>query len=145
LFSLGSTCYPEGHIECRDPDHLKLKVEAGLDVVITQLFFDNADCFSCVERVRAHGIRVPIIPGIIPITNLAQIERSTSMWDAKIPHPPQAKLGAVHGDADTLRSIGIDHATTQCHELLDQGAPGIRFYTLNQSPAMRVVLERLRK
>ncbi len=147
MFSLGGACYPEGHIECRDLDHLKLKVEAGSDVVITQLFFDNADYFSCVERARAHGIRVPIIPGITPITNLAQIERLTSMCGAKIPRPLQAKLEAVRGDVDTVRRIdtSIDHATTQFHELRDRGAPSIHFYTLNQSPAMRVILERLRE
>jgi methylenetetrahydrofolate reductase (NADPH) len=148
LFSLGGACYPEGHIECRDLEqdleHLRLKVEAGLDFVITQLFFDNADYFSFVARARARGIRVPIIAGIMPITNLAQIQRFTLMCGAKIPEPLKAKLEAVRGNEEAVRSIGIDHATRQCRELLDYSAPGIHFYTLNQSPSTRAILERLR-
>ena len=149
MSSLGGACYPKGHIECRDLeqdlDHLKLKVEAGLDFVITQLFFDNADYFSCVERACLHRVRVRIIPGIMPITNPAQIERFTSTYGAKIPHPLQAKREAVRGDTDAVRSTGIDHATTQCRTLLDRGAPGIHFYALNQTPATRVIFERLRE
>jgi methylenetetrahydrofolate reductase (NADPH) len=149
LFSLGGACYPENHIECRDLeqdlDHLKLKVEGGLDFVITQLFFDNADYFSCVERARVHSIRVRIIPAMMPIISSAQIERSASTCDAKIPHSLNAKLEAVRRDTDTARSSGIDHATTQCHELRDREAPAIHLYTLNQSPATRVIFERLRE
>ncbi len=146
-FSLGGACYPEGHIECRDPtrglEHLALKVNAGLDFVITQLFFDNADYFAFVERVRGFGLRVPIIPGIMPITNVAQIERFTSMCGARIPAALKARLDAVRDDEDAVRAVGIDHATTQCRELLQRGAPGIHFYTLNQSPATRAICERL--
>lgn len=147
-FSLGGACYPEGHVECHDLDqdlaYLKAKVDAGLDFVITQLFFDNAAYFSLVERARARGIRVPIIPGIMPITNLAQIERFTSMCGASIPPALKARLEAVRADEEAVRRIGIDHATAQCRELLARGAPGIHFYTLNQSPATRAIFERLR-
>jgi methylenetetrahydrofolate reductase (NADPH) len=146
--SLGGAGYPEGHVECRDLEqdltHLKNKVEAGLDFVITQLFFNNANYFSFVERARACGVRVPIIPGIMPITNVAQIERFTAMCGARIPAPLTARLEAVRDDEEAVRMIGIDHATAQCRELLARGAPGIHFYTLNQSPATRAILERLR-
>jgi methylenetetrahydrofolate reductase (NADPH) len=146
-FSLGGACYPEGHIECRDLAldlaHLKIKVDAGLDFVITQLFFDNADYFALVARARAAGIRVPIIPGIMPVTNVAQIERFTLMCGAKIPAPLHDRLHAATDDA-AMRAIGVDHATAQCRELLAGGAPGIHFYTLNQSPATRAVFERLK-
>lgn len=146
-FALGGAGYPEGHIECRDLEqdirHLKLKVDAGLDFVITQLFFDNADYFAFVARARAHGITVPLIPGIMPITNFGQIERFTAMCGARIPAALRARLAAVADDEHAVRRIGIDHATEQCRDLIARGAPGIHFYTLNQSPATRAIFERL--
>jgi methylenetetrahydrofolate reductase (NADPH) len=146
--ALGGACYPEGHIECRDLDqdllHLKHKVDLGLDFVITQLFFDNAAYFAFVARARAAGIGVPIIPGIMPITNLAQIQRFTSLCGASIPQDLNARLERVRDDPQAVCAIGIDHATAQCRELLDHDAPGIHFYTLNQSPATAAICERLR-
>ena len=147
-FALGGACYPEGHVECRDLEadltHLKIKVAQGLDFVITQLFFDNADYFAFVERARAGGLRLPILPGIMPITNVAQIERFTSMCGARIPDGLRARLDRVRDDEDAVRTVGIDHATAQCRDLLARDAPGIHFYTLNQSPATRAICERLR-
>ncbi len=147
-FCLGGACYPEGHLECRDLDqdltHLKRKVDCGLQFVITQLFFDNADYFAFVERAHARGVCLPIIPGIMPITNLAQIERFTAMCGARIPDDLKARLEGVRDDDHAVRAVGIDHATAQCRELLDRGAPGIHFYTLNQSTATRAIFERLR-
>jgi len=146
-FSLGGACYPEGHVECRDLElgltHLKGKVDAGLDFVITQLFFDNADYFAFVARAAGRGIGVPIIPGIMPITNLAQIERFTSLCGARIPAALRARLDSARDDEAAVRRIGIEHAIVQCRELLARGAPGIHFYTLNQSPATRAILEQL--
>jgi methylenetetrahydrofolate reductase (NADPH) len=146
-FSIGVACYPEGHVECRDLEtdlrHLVRKIEAGVDFAITQLFFDNADYFAFVERARRRGVQVPIIPGIMPITNVAQIERFTSMCGAHIPAELQARLAAVRDDEVAVRATGVDHATAQCRDLLDRGAPGIHFYTLNQSPATRAIFERL--
>ena len=147
-FCLGGACYPEGHVECRDRErdltHLKHKVDCGLQFVITQLFFDNADYFAFVKRARARGILVPIIAGIMPITNLGQIERFTAMCGARIPENLRARLEAVRHDDEAVRAVGIDHATAQCRELLDANAPGIHFYTLNQSTATRAIFERLR-
>jgi methylenetetrahydrofolate reductase (NADPH) len=146
-FSLGGACYPEGHVECRDLDrdlmYLKRKIDAGLDFVITQLFFDNADYFAFVDRARAHGVSVPIIPGIMPVTNLAQIERFTSLCGARIPAALRARLEAARDADEAVRRVGVEHATEQCRDLLARGAPGIHFYTLNQSPATRAIFEQL--
>jgi len=147
-FCLGSACYPEGHPESASLDadirHLKIKVDAGLDFLITQLFFDNAGYFAFIERARALGVHVPIVPGIIPITNVAQIERLATLCAARIPAELMARLDAVRDDDAAVQRIGIEHATQQCRDLLAHGAPGIHFFTLNQSPATRAILEQLR-
>lgn len=146
-FCLGGAGYPEGHQECRDLAmdiaHLREKVDAGADFVITQLFYDNADYFAFVDRARAAGIRVPLLPGIMPITNVAQIERIASLCGARIPAELTERLHASDNDA-AVQAVGIDHATRQCRELLAGGAPGIHFYTLNQSPATAAILAALR-
>jgi methylenetetrahydrofolate reductase (NADPH) len=134
-------------VECRDLAvdlaHLKTKVEAGVDFLITQLFFDNADYFAFVERARRAGVLIPIIPGIMPVTNVTQIQRFTSMCGARIPGDLRERLERVRNDDEAVRRIGIDHATRQCRDLLDRGAPGIHFYTLNQSPATRAIFQHL--
>ncbi len=146
-FCLGGAGYPEGHTECRDLDkdiaHLRQKVEAGLDFVVTQLFYDNQDYFAFVERARSVGITVPIVPGIMPITDLPQIKRIASMCGARI--PDQLRQGLESADsAEGIQTSGIDWAQRQCRELLDGGAPGIHFYTLNKSPATAAILSALR-
>jgi len=147
-FCIGGAGYPEGHVECPDRDadlaHLVAKVDAGLDFVITQLFFDNRDYFAFVARARRAGIRVPIVPGLMPITNLAQIERFTRMCGARIPADLTSALDRVRDDEEAVRRIGIEHATAQSRELIEKGAPGIHFYTLNQSPATRAILRAIR-
>lgn len=148
-FCLGGACYPEGHIEAPDREtdlqHLREKVNAGLDFLITQLFFDNDFFFSFEQRARALGISVPIVPGIMPITNVAQIERFTQMCGATIPVALHRRLRQAKDHPDAVQQIGIDHALQQCRELLGHGVPGIHFYTLNQSPATRAIVERLRE
>ncbi|RMF23896.1 MAG: methylenetetrahydrofolate reductase [NAD(P)H], partial [Deltaproteobacteria bacterium] len=140
--------YPEGHIEApsldADLEFLAQKVAAGADLVITQLFFENACYFEFVERARAKGIGVPIVPGIMPITNLKQIERFTTMCGASIPEELHRRLEAAGDDTDRVTRIGIDHATEQCRELLTGGAPGIHFYTLNKSRSTVEIIRRLR-
>lgn len=147
-FCLGGAGYPEVHVECSDAaadlTHLKRKVDAGIDFVITQLFFDNRHYFDFVDRARGAGIAVPILAGIMPITNVSQIERFTSMCGAEIPTDLQQRLDHVRDDDAAVIEAGIEHATRQCRELVDRGAPGIHFYTLNKSTATRAVLERLR-
>ncbi|NMO21250.1 methylenetetrahydrofolate reductase [NAD(P)H] [Pyxidicoccus fallax] len=147
-FSIGGACYPEGHVETlsRDDDlrHLKAKVDAGLDFVVTQLFFDNAFFFDFVERARRAGINVPIVPGIMPITNYEQIQRFTRMCGATVPMRLALQLERVKDQPDALVQLGVAHATVQCMELLSRGVPGIHFYTLNKSPATRMIVSALR-
>ncbi|WP_434380628.1 methylenetetrahydrofolate reductase [NAD(P)H] [Melittangium boletus] len=147
-FSLGGACYPEGHVETgsRDDDlrYLKAKVDAGLDFVITQLFFDNAFYFDFVERARRAGINVPIVPGIMPITNYEQIQRFTRMCGATVPMRLTLQLERLKEQPDALVQLGVAHATVQCMELLARGVPGIHFYTLNKSPATRMIVSALK-
>ena len=147
-FAIGGACYPEGHVECRDLDvgmkHLKAKVDAGARFLITQLFFDPRVYFAFVERARRAGIGVPIVPGIMPVTNVEQLDRCTSMCGASVPLDLRERLERVRDDPQVVMNVGIDHATAQCAELLRGGAPGVHFYTLNKSPSARAVFENLR-
>jgi methylenetetrahydrofolate reductase (NADPH) len=145
---IGAACFPEVHPEAVDLAHdlkfLKEKVTAGASFLITQLFFDNRLYFDFVDEARAAGIDVPIIPGIIPVTNVDQIKRFTEMCGASIPRPLLAQLELRRDDADAVIQFGVAYATLQCADLLARGAPGIHFYTLNKSPATRAILSALR-
>jgi methylenetetrahydrofolate reductase (NADPH) len=145
---IGGAGYPEGHVETlsRDDDlrHLKAKVDAGLDFVITQLFFDNAFYFDFVERARHIGINVPIVPGIMPITNIEQMERFVRLCGATVPMRLVLQLERYRDDPEAVVQLGVAHATVQCMELLQRGVPGIHFYTLNKSPATRLIVSALR-
>jgi methylenetetrahydrofolate reductase (NADPH) len=146
-FSVGVAGYPEGHLEAtKEADllALKRKVDAGADFVITQLFFDNAFYFDFVERARRAGINVPIVPGIMPITNYEQVTRFVRMCGATVPMRLQLALEKVKDDHDAVMQLGVAHATLQCSELLSRGVPGIHFYTLNRSPASRMIVTALR-
>ena len=147
-FCLAGAGHPEGHPECRDLarsiEHLKAKVDAGLDVVITQLFFDNDFYFRFVEGATRAGITVPLVAGIMPITNARQIERITELSGNEIPPGLRRDLERVRDDPAAALALGIDYGTRQGAALLRGGAPGIHFYTLNQSPATRSIFERLR-
>lgn len=140
--------YPEGHVETkdltRDLANLVLKVRAGVDFIVTQLFFDNRAYFDFVARARAAGIGVPIVPGIMPIVNTAQALRMSKLCGASIPAPLAAELERRRDDPAAAQQLGIAQATAQCVDLLKGGAPGIHFYTLNQSPATRMILTALR-
>ena len=146
-FCLGGACYPEGHLECADLEadlrHLKLKVEAGAEFLITQLFFDPSLYFRFVERAREFGITAPVLPGIMPITNASQIKRLSAMCGASIPQELAAQLEAAGEDEQAVVAVGMDWATEQCRALLEGGAPGIHFYTLNRSLSTRMVYQRL--
>jgi methylenetetrahydrofolate reductase (NADPH) len=147
-FALGGACYPEGHVESADLGadltHLTHKVRAGSDFLITQLFFDPQLYFDFVERARAAGIRLPIVPGIMPVTNVDQLERFTSLCGSSIPAELRDRLASVRADPPAVREEGVCWATEQCARLLDGGAPGIHFYTLNRSPSTRAIFSRLR-
>ncbi len=148
-FCIGVAGHPEGHMECPDKkadlDHLKRKVDAGADFIVTQLFFDNRFYFDFIDRAQNLGIQVPIIPGIMPILNVKQVQRFTKMCGSTIPAWLMERLEAVQDDPETVRQLGIDHATEQCEDLLQEGAPGIHFYTLNRSNATLKILESLKK
>jgi len=146
-FSVGAACFPEVHPEAPDLAHdlrfLKDKLASGATFLITQLFFDNELYFHFVEEARAVGVEVPIIPGIMPITDLKQIKTITGMCGATIPEPLLDALEWRTGDPDAVLQLGVAHATLQCAELLARGAPGIHFYTLNRSPATRAIVSAL--
>src|SRR6185437_12787676 len=138
-FCIGVAGYPEGHPQClnktRDLEHLRRKVDNGGCFVITQLFFDNDDFYRFRDQARAMGIKVPIVAGIMPILNVAQIKRFVSMCGAKIPHPLLQKLESLEQDAEAVHSAGVEYATRQCEDLLRNGVDGLHFYTLNKSKA----------
>jgi len=144
---VGGAGYPERHTECLNPHvdlmNLKRKVDAGLDFVITQLFFDNRRYFEFLDRARAAGIQVPIVPGIMPITNAAQVERFTSSCGATLPYDLASELHRRRENAADVLKLGIAYATSQCTQLLMSGAPGIHFYTLNRSTATKDIFRAL--
>jgi methylenetetrahydrofolate reductase (NADPH) len=149
-FAIGAACFPETHIHAvsaeEDLRHLAEKVRAGVDFLITQLFFNNSLYFDFVARARGVGIEVPIIPGILPITHIGQLKRMTQMCGASIPAGLARELHARsrEGQEQAVRDFGVAYATLQCAELLAAGAPGIHFYTLNRSPATRAILSALK-
>lgn len=148
-FCIGVAGFPEGHIACKggklvDWGHLKSKVEAGADFVLTQLFFDNADfCEFRDHLVRKHGIKIPLVPGIIPILSASQIKRFTAMCGARIPSALAAKLETLGDNDEAVSEFGIEYATNQCRALLRDGAPGIHFYTLNKARSTVRILQNL--
>jgi methylenetetrahydrofolate reductase (NADPH) len=147
-FAIGAACFPETHIHAVGPDedlgYTKAKVDAGARFLITQLFFDNAVYFDFVARARAIGIEVPIIPGVMPIRDVRQIDRMATMSGSDIPAGLRAALEARAEQPDAARDLGVAFATLQSAELLRGGAPGIHFYTLNRSPATRAILSALK-
>jgi methylenetetrahydrofolate reductase (NADPH) len=148
-FCIGVAGFPEGHIACkegkhRDWEHLKEKVEAGADFVITQLFFDNADYYEfCEHMAQRHQIAVPLVPGIVPILSTAQIKRFTALCGARIPAALASKLNELRDNDAAVADFGVEYATRQCQELLNRGAPGIHFYTLNKAPSTVKILQNL--
>jgi methylenetetrahydrofolate reductase (NADPH) len=146
-FCLGGACYPETHPLAPSPEvdlaNLARKVDAGVDFLITQLYFDNQDFFDFCRRAREAGIEVPIVAGIMPILSVASIRRMTTLSGAKIPAELEARLAAVEGDDARTYDIGVEWATMQCRELLEHEVPGIHFYTLNKSQATQNIFRNL--
>jgi len=146
-FALAVAGYPEGHMECRDlkkdMEHLKLKVDQGADAVITQLFFNNAAFLNFVERARKSGIQIPIVPGIMPLTNVSQIKRFSEMSGCEIPEAMQSAMTRFTEDPEGAEKYGIEYASAQCRELLAAGVPGIHFYTLNKAPTTMAIYRNL--
>lgn len=144
---IGVAGYPEKHVEAPDIDtdlrNLKRKVDAGADAVYTQLFFENKNFFRFVEKYQAIGIKAPLIPGIMPITEFARIKRMAEMCGTEVPADLCNRLEAAKDDRDEQLKIGVEHAAKQCEELIGQGFLGIHFYALNLSKACREVLRLL--
>jgi methylenetetrahydrofolate reductase (NADPH) len=148
-FCVGVAGFPEGHIACKEGKHadwvhLKEKIEAGADFVLSQLFFDNADFFEFRSHLKQrYGVSVPLVPGIIPILSGSQIKRFTAMCGARVPAPLAARLDELGDDDEAAAEFGIEYATRQCQELLQAGAPGIHFYTLNKAHSTVRILQNL--
>ncbi|HEY8297216.1 MAG TPA: methylenetetrahydrofolate reductase [NAD(P)H] [Candidatus Baltobacteraceae bacterium] len=146
-FCVGGACYPEKHVEAPDAAtdlaHLVEKVRAGAEFLVTQFFFDNDKYFAFVQRARDAGISVPILPGIMPITNYAQIARMAAMGGGTIPPKLRVELDARADQPKAVEDLGVAYAALQCADLLARGAPGIHFYTLNRSPATRAIVSSL--
>ncbi len=148
-FCIGGAAHPEMHPDSSDWQgeirHAVGTVRAGCEFLITQLFFDDADYFAYVERARNAGIEVPIVAGIMPVTNVKGIKRMAAMNGNHIPDEYLAELEAVQHDADAVHRLGVSWAIEQCVELLEHDVPGIHFYTLNRSSATREILTALRE
>ncbi len=146
-FCIGVAGYPEGHPQClnkiRDMEHLKRKIDAGSDFVITQLFFDNEEFYRWRDAAYRMGIKVPLVAGIMPIGNVAQIKRFISMCGAKIPHPLLLRLECLEKDPEAVYAAGIEHAVEQCRDLLTNHVDGLHFYTLNKSKATVEIVKAL--
>jgi len=147
-FRVGVAAFPEGHPDAEhidaDADVLVAKARAGAEYAITQLFFRPSDYFSLVERVRARGCEIPIIPGIMPILNFAQVARMAELSGAELPREVLDQVEPIQDDKQAVRAKGIELATQLCRDLLAGGAPGLHFITLNRSKATREIFEALR-
>ena len=146
---VGVAGFPEGHVACKegkyaDWNHLREKVDAGADFILTQLFFDNADFFEFRDHLtKKLGVNIPIVPGIVSVLSGTQIKRFTAMCGARIPAKLSERLDALGADDAATAEFGIEYATKQCEELLRAGVPGIHFYTLNKAPATVGILKNL--
>lgn len=142
-FCVGAACYPEGHVETRnletDLANLVTKVRAGADFLVSQLFFDNEDYRAFVRRARSVGITIPVVPGLMPVTNVSQIERFTQMCGSRIPQELYRRLRIVASDPAAVVATGVQWCVDQGRALLRDGAPGMHFYTLNRSSATLAV------
>ena len=147
-FRVGVAAFPEKHPTSQSLDHdaevLATKARLGAEVAVTQMFFRASDYFALVERLRARGVDLPVLPGIMPILNLASISRQGELIGTEVPPEVVARISRHEGDAVAMRAEGIALAAELCEELLDGGAPGLHFYTLNRSKATLEIFERLR-
>ena len=144
-FCIGGATYPEKHLEAKDIEedlhYLKIKLNAGADFLVTQLFFINDLYFDFIKLTKKHGINCRIIPGIIPITNFKQIKKFVSLTGATIPEEIISQIEPYQDNPEKTYQIGLDFAIKQCRDLLNRGAPGIHFYTLNKSRAAVEIFE----
>jgi methylenetetrahydrofolate reductase (NADPH) len=147
-FGVGGACYPEGHIECGnkqlDWDRAAAKVEAGADFLITQLFYDWEDFLACEDYLRnRRGVKVPIIPGVLPFLSTAQIKRFTTLCGSRLGPELLSKLEAFAHDDESVRKLGVEVCTDICRKALQHGVAGIHFYCLNRVPSCKEIIENL--
>ena len=147
-FSIGTAGFPEGHIaqkagKLADWGFLREKIAAGADFVVTQLFFDNEDFYRFHEHLAKHGITVPIIPGILPVSSAKQTKKFTEMCGARLPEPFLKRLDEIGDDDEVATQFGIEYASEQCRALLKFGVPGIHFYTLNKVRSTTAIVRNL--
>lgn len=147
-FGVGAACYPEGHIECGakhdDWDRAAAKVEAGAEFLVTQLFYDWSDFLDMQDYLRhKRGVKVPIVPGILPFHGAEQIKRFTTLCGSKIPGPMRRKLEEFQTDDESVRKLGVSICTEICQKLLDAGVAGIHFYCLNRAASCTEILRNL--
>ena len=146
-FCIGAAGYPEGHIEAQsldmDLDYLKMKMDMGADFIVTQLFLDNSFYYQFRERARKKGIKLRLIPGVMPVTNFQQIQKFASMCGCKIPTILEERLYPIRENKEEVAKLGIGYAIEQCRDLLANEAPGLHFYTLNKSTATRQIFNSL--
>ena len=147
-FCIGTAGFPEGHIACKDGkvvdwQRLKQKIDAGADFVITQLFFDNRDFFEFRDHLAKLGVKIPLVPGMLPILSASQIKKFTTLCGATIPGPMMARLEQLGENDAATTAYGIDYATKQCEELLREGVEGLHFYTLNKAHSTTEVVKNL--
>ncbi len=147
-FSIGTAGFPEGHIaqkagKLADWGFLREKIAAGADFVVTQLFFDNEDFYRFHEHLAKHGITVPIIPGILPVSSAKQTKKFTEMCGARLPEPFLKRLDEIGDDDEMATKFGIEYASEQCRALLKFGVPGLHFYTLNKVRSTTAIVRNL--
>jgi len=149
FFSIGVAGFPEGHIDCPDKEtdskYLKIKIDAGAEFVITQLFFDNKDYFEYLERTKKIGITVRIIPGILPITNYQTLVKFCKTCGATIPQRVHDIFKPLDGNDKATYNAGVQFTVEQCNELLEGGAPGLHFFALNKLDPTREILNRIKR
>ena len=142
-FTIGVAAFPEGHPEAKDIDFdvsvLRAKQEAGADFAVTQFFFDTDDYLRLRDRAAAAGVTIPIIPGIMPVTNVGQIKRFAELSGAVFPKSLAERFDAIVEDPTSVAELGVSLATAMCQTLLSEGAPGLHFYTLNRSQATKSI------
>jgi methylenetetrahydrofolate reductase (NADPH) len=149
FFSIGVAGFPEGHIDCPDKEtdskYLKIKMDAGADFVITQLFFDNKDYFEYLERAKKIGVNARILPGIIPITSYQTLLRFCKTCGATIPKRVHDIFKPLDGNDEATYKAGVEFAVKQCDELLEGGSPGLHFYSLNKVEPTREILSKIKR
>lgn len=144
-FCIGVAVYPEGHIETgsleQDIEYTKQKIDAGADFAVTQMFFDNSYYYSLLERMRKKGINIPVLPGILPLTNIAKVKEFASVCRTTIPKDIEEKMGSLSLNPSDMEKCGIDFTIKQCQDLIKNGAQRLHFFTLNKPSVIKAILD----